>query len=61
MTEQNLYLKQNVLVEPLFNQWFAWPYLIAPATAAMYVENWHIKIMRSFIAAPQIHISAQKN
>lgn len=61
MNQQNLYLRQNVLVEPLFNQWYAWPYLIAPATAAMYVENWHLKIMRSFIATPQIHISAQKN
>jgi L-ascorbate metabolism protein UlaG (beta-lactamase superfamily) len=61
MTQQNLYLKQNVLVEPLFNQWYAWSYLIAPATAAMYVENWHLNILRSFIATPQIHISAQKN
>lgn len=61
MTEQSLYLKQNVLVEPLFNQWYAWSYLIAPASAAMYVKNWHLKIMRSFIATPQIHISAQKN
>lgn len=61
MTEQNLYLRQNVLVEPLFNQWYAWTYLIAPAAAAMYVENWHLKILRSFIATPQIHISAQKN
>jgi L-ascorbate metabolism protein UlaG (beta-lactamase superfamily) len=61
MSERNLYLRQNVLVEPLFNQWYAWPYLIAPATAAMYVENWHLKILKSFIATPQIHISAQKN
>lgn len=61
MTQQNLYLRQNVLVEPLFNQWYAWSYLIAPATAAMYVENWHLNILRSFIATPQVHISAQKN
>jgi L-ascorbate metabolism protein UlaG (beta-lactamase superfamily) len=61
MAEQNLYLRQNVLVEPLFNQWYAWSYLIAPATAAMYVENWHLKLLRSFIATPQIHISALKN
>jgi L-ascorbate metabolism protein UlaG (beta-lactamase superfamily) len=61
MTEQNLYLRQNVLIEPLFNQWYAWSYLIAPATSAMYLENWHLKILRSFIATPQIHISAQKN
>jgi L-ascorbate metabolism protein UlaG (beta-lactamase superfamily) len=60
MKNEPLYLKQNVLVEPLFNQWYAWPYLISPATAAMYIVN-HLKIMQSFVAAPQIHIAALKN
>ncbi|HEX8148000.1 MAG TPA: MBL fold metallo-hydrolase [Pyrinomonadaceae bacterium] len=61
MAPPKLYLRQNVLVEPLFNQWYAWPYLISPATAAMHVANSHLKIMRSFIAAPQTHVVAQKN
>ncbi|MUH00709.1 MBL fold metallo-hydrolase [Scytonema sp. UIC 10036] len=61
MTQGNLYLRQNVLVEPLFNQWYAWSYLIAPTTAAMYVENLHLNILRSFIATPQVHIYAQKD
>jgi L-ascorbate metabolism protein UlaG (beta-lactamase superfamily) len=60
MRNELLYLKQNVLVEPLFNQWYAWPYLISPATAAMYIVN-HLKIMQSFVAAPQIHVAALKN
>jgi L-ascorbate metabolism protein UlaG (beta-lactamase superfamily) len=55
-----MYLKQNVLVEPLFNQWYAWPYLIAPATAALYVGT-HLKLMQSFASAPQIHVAALKN
>jgi len=49
------------MMEPLFNQWYAWPHLIAPTTAAMYVTNSHLKIMQSFVSAPQIHISALKN
>jgi L-ascorbate metabolism protein UlaG (beta-lactamase superfamily) len=62
MTTNNmLYLKPNVLIEPLFNQWYAWPYLIPPATAALYVANSHLKIMQSFVAAPQVHLSALKN
>jgi L-ascorbate metabolism protein UlaG (beta-lactamase superfamily) len=61
MMAEKLYLKPNVLVEPLFNQWYAWPYLIPPATAAMYVANSHLKIMQSFVAAPQVHVSALKN
>jgi L-ascorbate metabolism protein UlaG (beta-lactamase superfamily) len=55
------YLKPNVLAEPLFNNWYAWPYLISPATAAMYIANSHLKVMQSFVSAPQFHISALKN
>ncbi|HEX5733818.1 MAG TPA: MBL fold metallo-hydrolase [Blastocatellia bacterium] len=58
---EKLYLKQNVLAEPLINRWYAWSYLIAPATAAMYIANSHLKIMRSFVSNPQVHISALKN
>ncbi|WP_414575222.1 thioester reductase domain-containing protein [Anabaena sp. CCY 9402-a] len=58
---QPLYLKPNVIIEPLFNQWYAWSYLISPATAAMYIANSHIPIMQSFIAAPQLHHDALKN
>ncbi|HEX8282848.1 MAG TPA: MBL fold metallo-hydrolase [Pyrinomonadaceae bacterium] len=61
MNNEPLYLRQNVLVEPLFNQWYAWPYLIPPATAAMFIANMHLKIMQSFVAAPQIHVAALKN
>src|SRR5215208_429848 len=60
MSSPKLYLKQNVQVEPLFNQWYAWTYLISPATAPMYIAN-HLKIMQSFIASPQIHMAALKN
>src|ERR1044072_1804782 len=61
MDNLNVYLKQNVLAEPLFNQWYAWPGLIAPASAAMYVAKSHLKIMQSFVAAPQVHVAALKN
>ncbi|MEO1466944.1 MAG: hypothetical protein AAFR89_12135 [Cyanobacteria bacterium J06633_1] len=56
-----LYLKPNVIAEPLFNQWYAWSYLIPPATAARYAARSHLKIMESFVAAPQVHVSALKN
>jgi len=55
------YLKPNVIIEPLFNQWYAWSYLISPATAAMYIANSHVPIMQSFIAAPQVHRDTLKN
>jgi L-ascorbate metabolism protein UlaG (beta-lactamase superfamily) len=61
MTNKKLYLKQNILAEALFNQWYAWPHLIPPASAAMYIANSHLKIMQSFASAPQVHINALKN
>jgi len=61
MKSEKLYLKPNVVIEPLVNQWYAWSYLISPPTTAMCIANLHLKIMQSFVAAPQIHISALKN
>jgi L-ascorbate metabolism protein UlaG (beta-lactamase superfamily) len=61
MEEQRLYLRQNVQLDPLFNQWYAWPHLIAPATAAMNVANSHVRIMKSYVHAPQIHAAAVRN
>ncbi|MEO1004643.1 MAG: thioester reductase domain-containing protein [Cyanobacteria bacterium J06638_38] len=55
------YLKPNAIAEPLFNQWYAWSYLISPATAARYITESHLKIMQSFVDAPQVHQSALKN
>lgn len=57
----NVYLRQNVVAEPLINQWYAWSYLVSPATAPLYVANLHLKIMESFVAAPRVHASAYKN
>lgn len=61
MHEKNWYLKQNVIAEPLFGKWYAWSYLISPATSAMFTANYHLKVMRSFAASPQMHVTALKN
>jgi L-ascorbate metabolism protein UlaG (beta-lactamase superfamily) len=57
-SNEKYYLKPNVQMEPLYNQWYAWSHLIAPATAAMNTANLHVKIMKSFISAPQVHAAA---
>ncbi|HDY86191.1 hypothetical protein LCGC14_0559100 [marine sediment metagenome] len=55
---QNLYLKEEVYFEPLFNQWYAWPYLIPPVTAARYTDKTHLRIMKSFVNNYKLHILA---
>ena len=61
MTSAGVYLKHNIVAEPLFNQWHAWSYLIPPAQAAMFIANSHLKMMRSFVSAPEVHVAALKN
>jgi L-ascorbate metabolism protein UlaG (beta-lactamase superfamily) len=61
MKNDLVYLKPNVVSEPLFDQWYAWPHLISPATAAMNILGRHIKIMNSYIMAPQVHSMAVKD
>lgn len=61
MDAQSCYLKQNVQVEPLVDSWYAWSHLIPPATAARNVTERHLKIMDSYISAPQVHANAVKN
>ena len=56
-----MYLKPNVVVEPLYDRWYAWSHLISPATAAANITGRHLKIMNSYIQAPQIHAAAVKN
>lgn len=57
----DVYLKQNIQVEPLINRWYAWSHLIPPATAARNLTERYIQIMESYIAAPQVHTHAVKN
>src|SRR5438309_12123199 len=56
-----LYLKENVQVEPLVDQWYAWMHLLPPATAARNITERHLKIMDSYISNPQVHANAVKN
>ena len=61
MATSELYLKPNVIFEPLVDRWYAWAHLIPPATAARNLSGRHLKIMDSFISAPEAHASAVKD
>jgi L-ascorbate metabolism protein UlaG (beta-lactamase superfamily) len=61
MDNDLFYLKPNVVIEPLFDRWYAWSHLISPATAAMNIVGRHLVIMESFLSAPDIHRQAVLN
>ena len=50
-----LYLREDVYFEPLFNGWYAWSYLLQPATGARHMVHTHRRIMKSFINNFQLH------
>lgn len=55
------YLKPTVKAEPLIWRWYAWPYLVPPATASCNIVERHLRIMQSYIQNPQIHAQAVKD
>ena len=61
MSEQKMYLKPNVVFEPLVDRWYAWSHLISPATSAMNITGRHLSIMESYLLAPGIHAEAVLN
>jgi L-ascorbate metabolism protein UlaG (beta-lactamase superfamily) len=61
MTVEKLYLKPNVLIEPLVDRWYAWSHLISPATAAMNILKRHLRIMESYAQAPRLHAESARN
>jgi L-ascorbate metabolism protein UlaG (beta-lactamase superfamily) len=61
MSDELMYLKPNVVMEPLFDRWYAWSHLISPATAAMNTVGRHLAIINSYLSAPDIHAQAVLN
>lgn len=59
--KEQFYLKPNLVIEPLFDKWYAWSHLISPATSARNITGRHLKIMGSYCQAPLIHAAAAKN
>jgi len=58
---EKLYLKPNLVTEPLIDNWYAWSHLISPATASLNIKNRHLSILKSYVMAPQAHAAAVKN
>lgn len=57
----HVYIKPDVVVEPLYDSWYAWPHLISPVTAARNIAKRHVPIMQSYLKASAAHIAANKN
>nr|MBA2239502.1 MBL fold metallo-hydrolase [Lysobacter sp.] len=58
----NIYfLREDVYVDPMINNWYAWPNLLSPATYAMYLTKTHKRLMKSFVKDHQLHVLANQD
>ncbi len=57
-SSEQLFLRPDVVVEPLIDRWHAWPHLIQPATAARNLTERHLPIMESYVRDPDSHAAA---
>src|SRR5690349_18950464 len=59
MSRAPLYrLHDATVVEPLVNRWEAWAHLIPPVPASLHLREYQIKLLKSYVANPQIHANA---
>ena len=56
-----MYLKPNVVFEPLISNWYAWTHLVSPATAALNITGRYIPIIDSYLLDPAAHADAVSN
>jgi L-ascorbate metabolism protein UlaG (beta-lactamase superfamily) len=61
MTDQKLFLRSNVIVEPLIDRFFAWPYTLAPVQSAMNLAFLQVPLLESYLQSPQVHVAASNN
>ncbi|MBT2212347.1 MULTISPECIES: MBL fold metallo-hydrolase [Actinomadura] len=61
MTDEKLFLRSKVIVEPLVDRFFAWPYTVAPVQAAMNLAFLQVPLLESYLQSPQVHIAASNN
>jgi L-ascorbate metabolism protein UlaG (beta-lactamase superfamily) len=61
LKDELVYFKNNVQVEPLINNWFAWYNIIPPISTALNIVERFLPIMESYIEDPELHAECVKN
>ncbi|MFH8447330.1 MBL fold metallo-hydrolase [Streptomyces sp. NPDC018026] len=61
MADQPLFLRSKVIVEPLIDKFFAWPYTMAPVQSAMNLAFLQVPLLESYLQSPQVHVAASNN
>jgi L-ascorbate metabolism protein UlaG (beta-lactamase superfamily) len=55
------FLRQDVIVEPLVDGFYAWLHTVAPVQAAMNLAFLQLPLLESYLQSPQVHLNASAN
>jgi L-ascorbate metabolism protein UlaG (beta-lactamase superfamily) len=55
---EDVYLRPDVVMQPLVDRWYAWSHLVPPCTLALNHLERHLRIMDSYVDAPEVHAAA---
>jgi L-ascorbate metabolism protein UlaG (beta-lactamase superfamily) len=61
MNDGRRFLRQDVIIEPLVDRFYAWLHAVAPVQAAMNLAHVQIPLIESYLQSPQVHINASRN
>lgn len=61
MSVEPVFLRPDVIIEPLVDRFYAWLHTVSPVQAAMNLAFVQIPLLESYLRSPQVHINASKN
>jgi L-ascorbate metabolism protein UlaG (beta-lactamase superfamily) len=61
MSDESIFLRPDVIIEPLVDRFYAWLHGVSPVQAAMNLAFVQVPLLESYLQSPQVHINASVN
>jgi L-ascorbate metabolism protein UlaG (beta-lactamase superfamily) len=61
MADDPMFLRADVIIEPLVDRFYAWLHTMAPVQAAMNLAYLQVPLLESYLRSPQYHFNASSN
>lgn len=60
-TERKYKLADSTVIEPLVQQWSAWPQLLSPIPASLHLSNYQVPALEAYLREPLEHVKASRD
>jgi L-ascorbate metabolism protein UlaG (beta-lactamase superfamily) len=61
MSDEPVFLRPDIIIEPLVDRFYAWLHVVAPVQASMNLAFGQVPLLESYLQSPQVHINASAN